>query len=179
MRADRVKIAKEDNVKLRIRFGCVLENLLDHELRPAVGVRAVAGVGGLGERRGLVAINRRGRGENKLLAAELLHDLEHAQRGVEIVAVVGQRQTDGFTDGLEACKVNNACDGLLSENAAQRLLVADVDVIKRRAFTRNFFNAIENLRRAVREIVRQHDLNARVQAGDRRMRPNEPGTAGQ
>ena len=133
-------------MEVRIRFGRVLENLLDHELRPAVGIRAVAGVGRLGERCRLVAIYGCGGGENKLLAAEFLHDLEHAQRGVEIVAVVGQRQTDRFTDGLEACKVNHARDGLLSENAAQRLLVADVDVIKRRAFTRNFFNAIENLR---------------------------------
>ena len=133
-------------MELRICLGCVLENLLDHELRPAVGVRAVAGVGGLGERRGLVTVNRRGRGENKLLAAEFLHDLEHAQRRVEIVAVVGQRQTDGFTDGLEACKVDHARDGLLGEKAAQGLLVADVDVIKRRALARDFFNAIENLR---------------------------------
>ena len=120
MRADRVKIAKQDHMQLGICLCRVLQNFLDHELRPAVGIRAMPGVGGLGERCGLIAVDRRGRREDEFFAAEFLHDFENAQAGIEIVAVIGKRQADRFADSLEPCKVNDAGDGALGKNVAQR-----------------------------------------------------------
>ena len=179
MRADRVKIAKQDHMQLGICLCRVLQNFLDHELRPAVGIRAMPGVGGLGERCGLIAVDRRGRREDEFFAAEFLHDFENAQAGIEIVAVIGKRQADRFADSLEPCKVNDAGDGALGKNVAQRALVADINIVKRRAFAGDFLDAVEHRRGTVGEIICQHNIDACVQAGDRRMRANESDAAGQ
>ena len=77
--------------------------------------------------------------------------------------------TIGLADGLSK----------IGKNVAQRALVTDINIVKRRAFAGDFLDAVEHLRGTVGEIICQHNIDACVQAGDRRMRANESDAAGQ
>lgn len=57
---------------------------------------------------GGVAVDRRGRGEDELSAAVLVHALEQHDRPHHVVVVVQQRLGDAFAHGLETRKVNDS-----------------------------------------------------------------------
>ena len=109
----------------------------------------MAGLRTLCQRCRLIAIDGRGRGKHKFLAVKLLHDLQNAERRVKIISVVSQRQANRFTDGLQTGKMDHRRDRLFGENITQGLLVADINIIKRRAFAGDFLDPLQNARRTV------------------------------
>ena len=179
VRADGVEVAQQNDRQRRIRRAGGLQDLLDHELRPAIGVGAVAGLRRLIQRGGLVAVNGGGGGENKLMAVMRAHDLQNGQRGIEIVAVVEQRLLDRFADSLEPRKVDDAGDVIVAEDLVHCRLVAAVSLDEGRTLAGDRFDAVNDLRGAVVKIVDDDDLQPRIEQRNGRMAADKPGAAGQ
>ena len=85
----------------------VAQDLLDHELRPAVGVsdsgpdRALLGDGHLG-----AAVDGGRGGEDDAVAAVLVQQAEQVDRRAEVVRVVHERLLDALPDGVETGEVD-------------------------------------------------------------------------
>ena len=153
MRADRVEVAQNNRVEIRICVRVVEQDALDHQLRRAVGIRRRKREI-LADRNGRrVAVHGRRGAENEILDLELLHHLQKAQRGDEVVLIVPQRDLHRFADGLEACEMDDRKDLVLREDPAQRLRVADVRFEELHFFAAERFDAVHNERLAVDEIV--------------------------
>ena len=179
VRADGVKVAEQHDGKRRIGPAGTLQDLLDHELRPAVGIGAAAGLRRLIQWRRLVAVDR-GRGrEDELMAVMLAHDLQNGQRGVQIVAVIEQRLFDGFADGLESGKVDDAGDVVVGKKPVHRGPVAAVCLDEGRALAGDALDAVNDLRRTVVQIINNDDILSRVQQGNGGVAADEPGAASQ
>ena len=179
MRADGVKVAEQHNGKRRIGLAGGFQNFLDHELCPAVGIGAAAGLRRLIQWRRLVAVDR-GRGrEDELMAVMLAHDLQNGQRGIQIVAVIEQRLFDGFADGLESGKVDDAGDVVVGKKPVHRGPVAAVCLDEDRALAGDALDAVNDLRRTVVQIINNDDILSRVQQGNGGVAADEPGAAGQ
>ena len=147
VRADGIEIAQQHGAEVRIRGSVIPQNLLDHDFRPAVGVgRHISRHGFHIGHRILRAVDRRGGGENQLPAAEFLHDLQKCQRGIQIIAVIGQRNPAALSHRLEARKVNHSIDGMGAENLLHGLAVADILLVENRRDTRDLLNLIHNVR---------------------------------
>ena len=81
------------------------------------------------------------------------HDLQNGQRGIEIVAVVEQRLLDRFADSLEPRKVDDAGDVVVAEDLVHCRLVAAVSLDEGRTLAGDRFDAVNDLRRAVVQII--------------------------
>ena len=179
VRADGVKVAEQHDGKRRIGPAGTLQDLLDHELRPAVGIGAAAGLRRLIQWRRLVAVDR-GRGrEDELMAVMLAHDLQNGQRGVQIVAVIEQRLFDRFTNSLEPRKVDDAGNVIVAEDLVHCRLVAAVSLDEGRTLAGDRFDAVNDLRGAVVKIVDDDDLQPRIEQRNGRMAADKSGAAGQ
>ena len=179
MCADGIEVAQQNDRQRRIRRAGGLQDLLDHELRPAVGIGAAAGLRRLIQWRRLVAVDR-GRGrEDELMAVMLAHDLQNGQRGVQIVAVIEQRLFDGFADGLESGKVDDAGDVVVGKKPVHRGPVAAVCLDEGRALAGDALDAVNDLRRTVVQIINNDDILSRVQQGNGGVAADEPGAASQ
>jgi hypothetical protein len=179
VRAHGVEVAQQHDAEAGVGLAGAHEDLLDHELRPAVGVRAAAGLRGLREGRGLVAVDRRGGGEHELMAAEAGHRLEHGHGRVEIRAVVQKGLGHRLAHGLEPGEVDDARDVVFAEDLLHRGAVAHVGLDAAGLFPRDLLQALEHARRAVAEVVGQKHVAARQLHGDACVAADVPGTAGQ
>ena len=179
VRADGVKVAEQHNGKRRICLAGGFQNFLDHELRPAVGIGAAAGLRCFVQRSRLVAVDRSGGREDKLMAVMLAHDLENSQRGVQVVAVVEQRLFDGLADGLEPGKVDDTGDVIAGKKLVHRSTVAAVCLDKGRTLAGDLLDAVNDLRRAVVQIIDDDNILSCVQQGNGGVAADEPGAAGQ
>ena len=78
--ADRIEVAEKHNRKVGICVCGVAENLLHHQLCPAVGVGRTAGGHCLYERNGLgSSVNRSRRAENEVIDLVLTHGFEQGK----------------------------------------------------------------------------------------------------
>ena len=161
MRADGVEVAQQHDRPARVGHNIVAQDLLADVLRPAIGIRAVAGAGRLVERHLVVAgVHRRRRGENDLPDAVVTHRLAERDRRAEVVVVVFQRHLHRLAHGLEAREMNDAVDLLLGKNAVESGAVAHVHLIKFQRPARDLFDPSSRLRAAVDEIVHHDDIHA-------------------
>ena len=161
VRADGVEVAQQHDRPARVGHDIVAQDLLADVLRPAIGIRAVAGAGRLVERHLIVAgVHRRRRGENDLPYAVVTHRLAERDRRAEVVVVVFQRHLHRLAHGLEAREMNDAVDLLLGENAVEPGAVAHVHLIKFQRPARDLFDPSARLCAAVDEIVHHDDIHA-------------------
>ena len=154
MCSDRIEIAQKNDSQFRVSLCRVLENLLHHDLGPAIWVGAAAALHRFDVRnRILLAVNRCGGRENKLLDTCLLHALEQRQRGVDIVAVILQRLLYRLTDCLQTSEVNHTVDLVFCENLPYFDFVLHVSLVGANLPSGDFFDTIDNLRTALAVII--------------------------
>ena len=125
VRADGVKVAQQHDRQLIVSLRSIAQDLLDHVLRPAVGVGAVAGGCVLLEGHILArAVNRRRGAKDQAMHAVLFHDLEQRQRRIEVVAVVRDRLLHRLADRLQPRR-KHACE--LAGLTTMPVIVRDID----------------------------------------------------
>ncbi len=183
MRSDGVEVAEQHDIPLGVCRVEVGQDLLDHPLRPAIGVcgrllRALLGEGqGIG-----LAVDRGGGAEDDVLAAVVPHHVDEGQRIAEVVRVVLDRLRDRLSDCLEACEVDDTVDIVLVEDLVHRLAVIHIGTIEREVlcllFADDRIDAVDDLLRGIGQIVHNNDLVAAVQELDDRVAADESCTAG-
>ena len=178
VRAHGVEVAQQYHGPVGVGGGHVHQNLLVHELGPAVGAGAPAREL-LGYRHGLgAAVDGGGGGEDDLLHAVLLHQAAQHQRGVEVVVVVLQRLLGGFANGLVTGKVDYGVDIMPGKYLVQRLLVAAIHLVGGEVLAGDLAHALERFGFAVVIIVYDHDVIACVKQLNAGMRADITGAAG-
>ena len=103
----------------------------------------------------------------------LLHHLQQADGGVEVVAIVEQGLVDALAHGLQSRKMDHAVDLFLGEQLVKRSLVAHVHFIEAESLARQLLYAAQRLVLAVDQVVSHHDSAARVQQFQAGMRTDE------
>ena len=115
MRADGVEVTQDADAPTWLRARQVKEHLLDHGFAVAVGIGGLdAFLLGDGYALGVAVDCGRG-AEYQGLAAMLLHTLQEADCGIEVVIVITQRLGDGFTYGFEAGEVDDSVEAASGE----------------------------------------------------------------
>ena len=145
VRSDRVKIAKQHDFPAIVRFPYICEDPLLHGLCLAVRIGRDA-LGALlcdRDKSGISVDGRRGR-EYDLEAAVLSHGLAERQRGAQVVLVVFDRLSRGFTDRLVSCEVNDRVDLLFLKKGVQRGLITDIQLVECRALAGDRFDPVDH-----------------------------------
>ena len=126
----------EDAVVHAVGLAEIVEDQLDHALRPAVGVQG-------GDRRVFadgdfldVAVGRAGGGEDEVVDAEVAAGGDERQRLSHVVLVIHVGVLDTFTDGRESGKMHHSFDLVLSEDLFQNSSVTNVAFVKIRGHDR-------------------------------------------
>ena len=157
----------------------VAQDLLDHDLRPAVGVRCDIGGHRLDIGDGVVrAIDRRGGREHKARAARLRHFLEQGQRGIQIVAVIGQRDMAALADRLEAREMHDGIDAVRREDLMQDGAVLRIRLIERGALARDGLDLVDDRTGRIGQVVQNDDIVARLKQLDAGVAADEARAAG-
>ena len=178
MRADGVEIAQQAHGHIRRGMRRIGQNLLDHHLRPAVGVGRARGHA-LAERHGIVhAVNRRRGGEYDALHAVPPHGLEKLHRAGEVVVVVFNGLRHGFSHGLQAGEMNHRVGRVARKRRVQHMRVAQVALDERKIPSGNFADALQRFRSGIAEIIDDDHLVTRVEQFHARMAADIPRAAG-
>ena len=180
MRTHRIEIAEEYCGERRIRRRVVPYDLLDHILRPAVGVGDTAGGTRLRKRqRDRVTVHRCGGAENQASDAVPAHDLQKRERTVQVASVILERLLYRLAHRLIAREVHDRVNGMPLKNPPQRRGVSDIDPVGRHAPSSDPLNAGGYLRGAVAEIVRDDHVISGSEQFDGDMAADISRSAGQ
>ena len=117
-----------------------------------------------------IAVDGRGRTENELINAKFLHELADDERGIDVVAVVLNRERFGFSDRFIAGKMHNRVETVLFENTPHGRFVAHIDGIFYDLLARELLQTFDRLGRAVAVVVGYDDVDAGVEEFNRRVR---------
>mmetsp|Transcript_26906 Transcript_26906/g.43159 ORF Transcript_26906/g.43159 Transcript_26906/m.43159 type:complete len:237 (-) Transcript_26906:59-769(-) len=154
VRADGVEVPEDRHALLLVGLLVVPHDLLNHELRPAVGIRASQCL--------LLIywfladpVDGRGGGKHDGLAVVVLHRLEDVEGPDDVVLVVKHGLRDRLPNCLESSKVDNAIELLLLEKLVHSRCVAHIDLEKRHLVTGDLLDAFQHLRACIHEAV--HD----------------------
>ena len=183
MRADGVEIAQQHNVPFVVAHVQVGQHLLQHGLRPAVGVRGVVLRAILGNGDELrLAVHRGARREHEVLHAVRAGHVAQGQRAREIVPVVFQRLLHAFAHGLEAGEVDDGVDVVLLEDALECKPIQDVSLVENesvviRRKSRDLPDAVECELARVAQVVHDDHAVALLQQFDAGVTSDEPGSA--
>ena len=173
-----VEVPKEHRGPGGVGLHIVPDDLLAHELGPAIGVGA-AHAAGLVEGHGVLrAVNRGGGGEDDPLHTVFAHDLQKRHGGQQVVLIVRQGLLHALPHGLEAREVDGAADVVLPEHLVQGRLVPHVDVVEGHLLPGELLHPSQGLGGAVAEVVHGHHIIAQLQQSQTRMGPDVPGAAG-
>ncbi len=129
MGAHRVEIAQQGDLEGRLGLVEITQNLLDHQLGPAVrvgaGQRKVLGDRHLGG----ISVDGGRRAENQSPDPEFEHHLAQGQGAGQVVLVVEQRLFHRFADRLEPGKMDDAVDrlGAVGQDPPDSVTIAQVD----------------------------------------------------
>ena len=165
-----------------LRLDVVCDDILDHDLGPAV---CVCGPNGadlgdgdhVGHARG-IAVDGGRRGEDDVADTVLLHAAQQRDAAADIDAVVLEGDLARLADGLEGGEVDNAVDlGVLGEDGVESGLVSDVDLVEDRAAAADQLDAVEGDLGRVVEAVDDDDIVAVLEEGEGREGPNVARTA--
>ena len=179
VRTDGVEVTQQDGGKFGIGRGVIAQDLLDHDLCPAVGIRGQMRGHGLDIGHGVLrAVDRRGGREHQLDAAVCGHGLDQRERGVEVVAVISQRDAAAFAHGLEAGEVDDGVDLMRGENFLQRGAVADIRLVEHRFDARDGLNLLDDIGLGIGQIVHDNDLVPRLLQLHAGVASDKPGAAG-
>ena len=76
------------------------------------------------------------------------HHVQQGERGAEVIGVVLNRFSNGFSNGLEARKMNNAVDMVRIKDTIELRAIVDVGFVKCQALgillAHNGFNAVDD-----------------------------------
>ena len=159
MRTDGVEVTEKNDGKIRIRESSILQDHFDHILGPAVGVGASADNSGFLDRHFVgSAVYGSGGAEDQIVAIVFLHDLEKRESRVKVVSVVGDRLSDGFTDCLVACEMDNSVGLFCREKRAELFFVSNIEFIEREIRADDGLDSVECFGLAVGKVVRNNDL---------------------
>ena len=163
MCTDRVEIAEQHDLPLVVAPPDIREDPLLHGFCCTVWICGLAERALLGDRdKSRIAVDCcRGR-ENDLLYAVLPHDITQDQCGFDVVVIIFDRLLCGFADCLVTGKVDGRIDVFFIEKRVQRFAVADIQLVKCRALTRNCLDPIDDQRFRVVEVIRDDDVVAGV-----------------
>ena len=179
MGTDGIEIAQQHRTEVGMCCHIVGQNSLDHDLGPAVGAGGLDGRHFFLVGMGIVGtVDRRGGGENKLLAVKFLHHFQQGEGAVQIVAVVLQGLLDALAHCLKCGKVNDRIDFVGSKNLAQCVFVLAVQLVKSRAGAGDGFNAIDDLCLGIGQIIHNDGLMACLNQFHHGMAADITGAAG-
>ena len=116
------------------------------------------------------AVDGRGRGEDELFDAELLHRFEQHEGGAEVVVVVLERLFDALPHRLEPRKVDDPVDGVFAEHLFESGGVAHVLLVEAHRFAGDLPDALDRLGGRVAQVVDDDHAVARLQQFDAGMR---------
>ena len=110
------------------------------------------------------------------------HHVQQGERGAEVIGVVLNRLSNGFSNGLEARKMNNAIDMVGIKDTIEFRAIIDIGFVKRPAFgillAHNGFNTVDDFFRRVGKIVNDNRFVAAIEQLNHRMAANESGASG-
>ena len=165
----RVEVAERDRPQAVGPF-VIPQDVLDHELGPAVGIgRPGRVVLGDGRFQGL-AVDRRRRGEDQGVRPGLQHGVEEVEAGGEVVGVVLAGIGVGLADLDEGREVEDGSDLVLAEDPAQGVPVEEVGPDER--------HGADELGPAAREVIEDQDVEPLPDELPDRMGPDVAGAAG-
>ena len=183
VRADGVEIAQQHNVPFVVAHVQVGQHLLQHGLRPAVGVRGVVLRAILGDGDELrLAVHRGARREHEVLHAVRAGHVAQGQRAREIVPVVFQRLLHAFAHGLEAGEVDDGVHFVLGEDAVERRAIEDVRLVEFQAVVvcrqaGDLSHPVKRELARVAQVVHNDHVVALIQQFDAGVTSDEPGSA--
>ncbi|EJX02305.1 hypothetical protein EVA_09588 [gut metagenome] len=140
----------------------VAEDLFNHHLGVAVWVGRRGRHPFLKWNRVVHAVYRSGGGEDDALALMLLHALAEHQGAGDIIVVVFQWFMHRFAYRFESGKVDDSINLLFFKDTVDSRLIQQVCLIKNRASAGDFFDAVEDLRLGVGEVIDDNNLFAGV-----------------
>ena len=178
MGAHGVEVPEEHRGPGGIGLGVVPNDLLTHELGPAVRVGA-AHAPGLVEGHGVLrAVDRGGGGEDDLLHVVLPHDFQQGYGGQQVVLIVAEGLLHALAHGLEAREMDGAADVMLLKDFVESRLIPHVDAIEGHFLPRQLLHPLQGFGGAVAEVVHGHHVVAQLQQSEAGVGPDVPGAAG-
>ena len=179
MGADGVEIPEQHDVPLRIRRVQVREDLFQHGLGAAVGIRDFSLRAVLGDRdKGRVPVDRGAGGEHDALHAVAPHAVAEDQGPGDIVVIVFQRLVDRLTHCLQAGEMNDRVDLFLFKDRVQLLPVQNADLIEPDLLSRDLRDPVQGLAAGVYQVVDDNDLIPGVQEFNTGVASDKAGAAG-
>jgi len=178
VRPDRVEVAQQGNPPARLGHGDIAQHLLDHHLRPPVGVGGRGGHVLAHRHRRVGAVDRCGRGEDQLVDVVAPHGPHEREGRPEVVLVVLQRLRDALADSLEAGEVDDGVDLLVREELFRLLAVAQVEGVDGQVLAGQGLEPVDDRRLGVGEAVDDDDLVARSHELDDGVGADVAGAAG-
>ena len=141
----------------------VAQDLLDHQLRPAIRVgRRERHV--LGDRHGRgVAVHGRRRAEHQVADAVRPHGLAQHQRAGDVVVVVAERDRHRLAHRLEAGEVNDSVNLRAGERGVQGGAIQQINPVEDQRPARELLDPAQRLRLAVAQVIDDDDLVAGAQ----------------
>ena len=177
VRADGVKVAQKHHRPFRVCLGHVAQNLLSHELRPAIGVDAAQRRLFVHRHARVRAVDRRRGGKYKALHAMFLHGGNQGKHTVQIVAVIHQGLLAGFAHGFQPREVDDAIHTVFRKHTVKRRFVADVQFVKREALACNLAHAVQAFGMTVYIVVHHHHVVSAVEKLHQCVRADVAGAA--
>lgn len=126
-----------------------------------------------------ITINGSTRAEDHGAHSTGVHGLQQADRALHVIGVVVDRLLDGLANSLEASKVHDGIDSMVTHRADHAVCVADVCLYKGNTMAENTLQAIQYGHLAVGEVVQQNDLMAGFYQRNGGMATNVAGSSGE
>ena len=179
MGADGVEIPQQADAPVLVGKGDAGKDLLGHVLRPAVGVGAAAGTAVFPQGHPVVrGIDRRGGGEDQILAARFPHDLGEHQGGIQVVVIVRPGLADALAHGLQPREVDHAADFVFRENPAHQVFIPHVSPVKAQGLAGDLPHPVQRLGVGIAQVVHHGDFIAGIQQLHAGMGADIAGAAG-
>ena len=164
MRTDRVEVAQQRDAPLRLGFLQIGQDLLHHQL--AFAVRALRRPGreafNVRDFR-LIAVDGGGRAKDEVFDVGRTHGGDETQGAVDVVVVILERLSNGFTDRFQTCEVDHRFNGVVVKDLGHQRFVTDVAFHERRVFTAKTFNHRQHAALTVAQVVENDDVMAVLQ----------------
>jgi hypothetical protein len=150
------EVAQQRNAPVRLGLDQVAQDVFDHQLAAAVGIRGRQREVFGDRHRGRIAVHGRRGAEHERLDAEFRHRLEQHDTAGHVVVVIAQRLGHRLADGFQAGEVDHGIDLVGGKSRFHRRAVADVGLDQFKGLAGNLLNALLHRALGIREVV-DHD----------------------
>lgn len=149
------------------------------ELAAAIGVGGSGGVVFIQRQVLRITINGSTGTEDHGAYIAGVHGLQQADGALHVVGVVVDRLLDGLANSLEASKMHDGIDSMVTHGADHGVGVSDVCLYKGHTMAEDALQAIQYGHLAVGEVVQQNDLMAGFYQRNSGMATNVAGSSGE